>query len=73
VRLAVAVGPEAGTAAYQVLERFVANPVIPVVTAQEIDRLAHFFQWVTRTVTTRVRNGNVAPTFDPDELSDLTN
>ncbi|MEU8476362.1 vWA domain-containing protein [Streptomyces hygroscopicus] len=74
VRLAVAVGPEAGGPAYQVLERFVANPAIPVVRTDEIDRVKDFFQWVTVSVSTRAHSGNPddLSAFDSDELHDLT-
>ncbi|MFE6331900.1 VWA domain-containing protein [Streptomyces sp. NPDC057798] len=74
IRLAVAVGPEAGGPAYQVLERFVANPAIPVVRTDELDRVRQFFQWVTVSVATRVRSGSPddLSTFDSDELYDLT-
>jgi uncharacterized protein YegL len=74
VRLAVAVGSEAGSQSYRVLERFISNPAIPVVTAGEVDRLKHFFSWVATSVTTRARSARPddLSSFDPDELYDLT-
>ncbi|MYW04970.1 tellurite resistance protein TerY [Streptomyces sp. SID3343] len=74
VRLAVAVGAEAGNPSYRVLEAFVADPAIPVVRADEVDRLCDFFRWVTLGVTDRIRGGpsSELPTFDPDALYDLT-
>jgi uncharacterized protein YegL len=74
VRLAVAVGSEAGSRSYGVLQRFIDNPAIPVVTAEEVDRLKHFFSWVATSVTTRVRSSRPddLSSFDPDELYDLT-
>ncbi|MGW5715100.1 vWA domain-containing protein [Amycolatopsis sp. NPDC003865] len=65
LRLAVAVGAEAGAAAYRVLRRFVDNPDIPVARADEVHRLSDFFLGVTRTVTTRVRSTR------PDDFSAL--
>lgn len=74
LRLAVAIGPEAGSPAYRVLEAFVADPTIPVVRAEEADRLTQFFRWLTRSVSTRVHSARPddLATFDPDELYHLT-
>jgi uncharacterized protein YegL len=63
LRLAVAVGADADANSYHVLERFVANSAIPVVRADEIDKISIFFQAVTRTITTRVRSTT------PDDIS----
>lgn len=73
VRLAVAVGTEAGNASYQVLQRFVANPAIPVIRADEVNKLADFFQWVTMSVTMRAHSAtpNDVSVFLSEELGDL--
>ncbi|MGW3368311.1 vWA domain-containing protein [Streptosporangium canum] len=73
IRLAVAVGPEAGTSAYHVLEAFVDNPAVPVIRADELDRLTLFFQWVTMSVSTRAQSArpDAPSTFDADDLYDL--
>ncbi len=73
VRLAVAIGSEAGQSSYNVLQSFIANPAYPVLRADEVDRLSQFFQRLTRSITTHVRSGHAGgvPTFDPGELYDL--
>jgi uncharacterized protein YegL len=74
VRLAVAVGTDVGTAAYRVLEQFV-SPGFRVFPAEEAERLRHFFQWVTLSVSQSIDAGTAgsAGAFDLDELYDTTN
>ncbi|GAA1717152.1 vWA domain-containing protein [Nonomuraea bangladeshensis] len=72
-RLAVAIGPEAGTPAYRVLESFVADGLYPVVRADEADRVLEIFNVLTRSMSMRVNSTrpDEVPVFDPDELADL--
>ncbi|MBT2207519.1 VWA domain-containing protein [Actinomadura sp. NEAU-AAG7] len=74
LRLAVAIGPEAGSAAYQVLEAFVADPLYPVVRAEEADRVTEIFRYLTRSMSVRVNSARPddVSVFDPDDLSDLS-
>ena len=73
VRLAVAVGTDVGTAAHRVLEQFV-SPGFRVFPAEEAERLRHFFQWVTLSVSQSIEAGTAgsAGEFDLDELYDPT-
>lgn len=74
LRLAVAIGPETGSPAYEVLESFVANPQFPVVRAEEADRVTEIFQYLTQSMSVRVNSARPddASVFDPDELADLS-
>lgn len=74
LRLAVAIGPETGSAAYRVLESFVDDPLYPVVRAEEADRVPEIFQYLTQSMSIRVNSARPddVSAFDPDELSDLS-
>jgi uncharacterized protein YegL len=75
VRLAVGIGQDMDEDAFAVLNRFVANPAIPVMRADEIHRLSSFFAWVTMSVTTRVRSGRPddPAAMRPEDLLDFMN
>jgi uncharacterized protein YegL len=74
LRLAVAIGPDAGSAAYEVLESFVANPQFQVIRAEEADRVTEIFQFLTQSMSVRVNSARPddISVFDPDELADLS-
>ena len=74
LRLAIAIGPEAGSAAYRVLESFIANPLYRVVRAEEAGRVPEIFRYLTRSMSIRVNSAQPDDTsvFDPDELADLS-
>jgi uncharacterized protein YegL len=74
LRLAVAIGPDAGSAAYKVLESFVADPMYPVVRAEEADRVPEIFRYLTQSMSIRVNSARPddVSVFDPGELSDLS-
>ncbi|OPG12628.1 hypothetical protein B1L11_13675 [Microbispora sp. GKU 823] len=74
LRLAVAIGPEVGSTAYRVLEAFVADPMYPVIRAEEADRVPEIFRYITRSMSIRVSSARPddVSVFDPDELADLS-
>lgn len=74
LRLAVAIGPESGSAAYRVLESFVADPLYPVVRAEEADRVPEIFKYLTQSMSVRINSARPddASVFDPGELSELS-
>jgi uncharacterized protein YegL len=71
-RLALAIGDDADV---EMLKRFVANPELPVLRAQEVSKIREFFRWVTFSVRlrTRSRDPDAAPVppltgFDPEDV-----
>jgi uncharacterized protein YegL len=71
-RLALAIGDDADV---EKLKKFVNNPEIPVIRANEVARIRDFFRWVTFSVRARTRSRNpdapavAAPMgFSPEEL-----
>lgn len=54
-RLAMGIGLDAN---YSILKAFVNNPEIPVIKANDNGTIAHFFNWVTMSVSTRSVNNN---------------
>jgi uncharacterized protein YegL len=74
LRLAVAIGPETGSAAYRVLESFVADPIYPVIRAEEADRVPEIFRYITRSMSVRLNSARPddSSVFHPDELADLS-
>jgi uncharacterized protein YegL len=74
LRLAVAIGPETGSAAYRVLESFVGDPLYPVIRAEEADRVPEIFKYLTQSMSVRVNSARPddASVFDPGELADLS-
>jgi uncharacterized protein YegL len=58
VRLAVGIGADVDTEAVRVLRAFVGDPAIPVFRADEARQVMSFFEWVTMSVTNRVRSGD---------------
>jgi uncharacterized protein YegL len=74
LRLAVAIGPEAGSAAYRVLESFVGNLMYPVIRADEAERVPEIFQYLTQSMSVRVNSAQPddISVFDPDELADIS-
>ncbi|MGW5742888.1 vWA domain-containing protein [Amycolatopsis sp. NPDC003861] len=71
LRLAVSIGPDVTDEARAVLAAFVADPAYPVVNAEDAGRITQFFEFATRTVTTRMAGGIEVPPFDPEQLADL--
>lgn len=74
LRLAVAIGSEAGSSAFRVLESFVADPMYPVVRAEEADRIPEIFRYITQSMSVRLHSAKLddVSAFDPDELWDLS-
>ncbi|MFI0409338.1 VWA domain-containing protein [Actinomadura sp. 3N508] len=74
LRLAVAIGPEAGSRAYHVLEAFVGDPIYPVVRAEEAARVTEIFKYITQSISVRATSARPEEiaVFDPDELYDLS-
>jgi uncharacterized protein YegL len=56
LRLAVGVGAGMTSQAYAVLNRFIADESLNVFEAQDVNRIASFFRWVTVQVTRRVNS-----------------
>jgi uncharacterized protein YegL len=74
LRLAVAIGPETGSAAYRVLESFIADSLYKVIRAEEADRVPEIFKILTQSMSVRVNSAQPddVSVFDPDELSELS-
>ncbi len=56
LRLAVGVGAGMTSQAYAVLNRFIADESLDVFEANDVNRIASFFRWVTVQVTRRVNS-----------------
>ncbi|GAA0245575.1 hypothetical protein GCM10009527_047820 [Actinomadura nitritigenes] len=74
LRLAIAIGPEADSSAYRVLESFVADPIYPVVRAEEAGRVTEIFNYLTQSMSVRANSARPddVSVFDPDDLHDLS-
>ena len=76
LRLAVGVGAGMTSQAYAVLNRFIADESLDVFEANDVNRIASFFRWVTVQVTRRVNSArpnevDVIPlTSEPSSAAD---
>jgi len=69
-RLALGIGADAD---YDMLKKYINNPEIPVIKANDASGITKFFKWVTMSTVARMNSINpnvtstVAPIFDMDE------
>ena len=69
-RLALGIGADAD---YEMLKKYINNPDIPVIKANDTSGIIKFFKWVTMSTVARMNSVNpnvtstVAPIFDMDE------
>lgn len=69
-RLALGIGADAD---YDMLKKFINNPEVPVIKANEVSDIIKFFRWVTMSTIARMNSVNpnvtstLAPLFDIDD------